>query len=78
MDANQFFFWLRGFAEITGQTPTDKQWEHIRTELFQTTPTKPLNIPVMSYPGNNSGGCSGCAEKSKGVDSSQNHGDHSR
>lgn len=50
MDANQLFFWLRGFAEIVPSGPTDHQWAVIRDELLRATPVNVFpteRVPVI-------------------------------
>lgn len=48
MDANQLFFWLRGFAELNPNVPDAAQWAAIRQELLQAQPVKPevIQIPM--------------------------------
>lgn len=33
MTPEQFAYWLQGFAEMAGATPTDEQWKMIREHL---------------------------------------------
>lgn len=46
MDAQQFAYWLQGFAELNAAPPTAEQWqsirEHLGTVFFKVTP--PLGI----------------------------------
>lgn len=48
MDANQFAYWLQGFAELHGTPPTKEQWKSIREHLqlvFQKV-TPPVHAPL--------------------------------
>lgn len=42
MDAQQFAYWLQGFAELNEQPPTPAQWqsirEHLATVFVKVTP----------------------------------------
>lgn len=42
MTEQQFAYWLQGFAELTGDTPTAEQWksirEHLATVFVKVTP----------------------------------------
>lgn len=42
MDAQQFAYWLQGFAELTNERPTAEQWksiqEHLATVFVKVTP----------------------------------------
>lgn len=33
MTPEQFVYWLQGFAELHGETPSDAQWEDIQRHL---------------------------------------------
>jgi hypothetical protein len=66
MDANQLFFYLRGFAENVA-TPTEAQWSALRTQILQTKPVEaqiiqvPMANPIQGLP---AGDCTGCGGKS--------------
>jgi hypothetical protein len=49
MTAEQFVYWLQGFAELNGERPTPEQWkainEHLQTVFVKTTPA------YMPFPG---------------------------
>lgn len=45
MNANELFFYLRGFFENITQ-PTEAQISAIRTEVLRTKPVEPQLIPV--------------------------------
>ena len=48
MDAQQFAYWLQGFAELQPEPPTAEQWQSIREHLalvFQKV------TPPVTYPG---------------------------
>lgn len=47
MDAQQFAYWLQGFAELNQQPPSAEQWQSIRDHLA-TVFTKVT--PAVSFP----------------------------
>ena len=53
MDAQQFAYWLQGFAELNEQPPTPEQWksirEHLATVFVKVTP--PVHSPSQIWPG---------------------------
>lgn len=48
MTSEQFAYWMQGFVELNGATPTDEQWqsikEHLATVFVKVTP------PVQASP----------------------------
>lgn len=57
MTAEQFAYWLQGFAELTGSTPpTAEQWqsirEHLSTVFRKVTPPlkEPIAGPIVASP----------------------------
>lgn len=60
MTPENFVYWLQGFSEIEGETPTDEQWKIIQnhlalvfkkempswTSLSKKSPTKDLINPI--------------------------------
>ena len=66
VNANEFYFWLRGFAEQVPY-PTPEQWTAIRTQLMQTKPVEAqiIQVPMSNpIPGLPTGNCTGCGGKS--------------
>lgn len=60
MTAEQFAFWLQGFAELNAVPPTPEQWksinEHLQTVFVKVTPAySPPNLgflaPSPGFPG---------------------------
>jgi hypothetical protein len=60
MTANEFAYWLQGFAELNGAPPTAEQWQGIRDHLqlvFKKV-TPPINAQapglgqIIPYGGN--------------------------
>jgi hypothetical protein len=51
MTAEQFVYWLQGFAELNGERPTPEQWkainEHLQTVFVKTTPAYTTFPPGM-------------------------------
>lgn len=50
MDAQQFAYWLQGFAELNAEPPSPEQWQSIREHLATvftkvTPPLNPVNRP---------------------------------
>lgn len=56
MTPEQFVYWLQGFSEITGSTPSEKQWEiiqdHLQLVFEKVTPERIIrnNIPLPALP----------------------------
>lgn len=53
MEAQQFCYWLQGFAELnSGVPPNDMQWKAIRDHLAMVfeKKTQPYNIPLPRNP----------------------------
>lgn len=52
MTAEQFAYWLQGFAELNAERPTPEQWtainEHLQTVFVKVTPAYPPSI--KAYP----------------------------
>lgn len=50
MNAEQFVYWLNGYAELTEEAPTQEQWksikEHLQTVFVKVTPAAPGTIPI--------------------------------
>lgn len=52
MTAEQFAYWLNGFAELQGTAPTEAQWESIKEHLnlvFNKV-TKQVSFPLTTTP----------------------------
>ena len=49
MDAQQFAYWLQGFAELHAEPPTPEQWRSIREHLALCF--KKVTPPVAGNPG---------------------------
>lgn len=53
MDAQQFAYWLQGFAELSQTPPTQEQWDSIREHLAlvfkKVTPPVAHPKPDLSY-----------------------------
>lgn len=53
MGAQQFAYWLQGFAELNEAPPTPEQWqsirEHLATVFVKVTP--PVGTPTQIWPG---------------------------
>jgi hypothetical protein len=54
MTADQFAYWLQGFAELNEQPPSAEQWQSIRDHLALVFDkmTPPLAHPGMLFPPN--------------------------
>jgi hypothetical protein len=54
MTPEQFCYWLQGFVEIHGNTPSDEEWvvikDHIKTVFHKVTPNKLKPIPDVPHP----------------------------
>lgn len=54
MSPEQFVYWLQGYAEMGGETPTPVQWKMIKDHLAlvfdKRTPRLPSDEP-KTYPG---------------------------
>lgn len=57
MTAEQFAYWLQGFAEIRGEAPTRDEWkiiqDHLQTVFIKITPDRsrmPQYVPNMIPP----------------------------
>lgn len=54
MTSEQFAYWLQGFVELNGETPTGEQWEsikaHLQTVFKKVTPEIKV-APVIPSPG---------------------------
>lgn len=56
MTAEQFTYWLQGFSEINGSTPSEAQWQVIQDHLAEVfdkkTPDRPKSgrVPFESEP----------------------------
>lgn len=48
MTANEFAYWLQGFAELNGAPPTAEQWQGIRDHLQLVF--KKVTPPVANAP----------------------------
>jgi len=52
MTTEQFAYWLQGFAEVHGGTPTPEQWdmikEHLQTCFVKVTSEKKIGKPTVS------------------------------
>jgi hypothetical protein len=49
MDAQQFAYWLRGFAELSGARPTVEQWQLVKEYLagvFNQSNSENLSPPT--------------------------------
>lgn len=53
MTAEQFVYWLQGFAEVHGSAPTTHEWtvikDHLATVFTKVTPSYP-NYPIPRDP----------------------------
>lgn len=58
MNPNDFCYWLQGFAEVNGKTPTEEQWkmikEHLQLVFKKVTGGNSLN--AIGYGGGSGGG----------------------
>ena len=61
MTAEQFAYWMQGFAEMTAERPTAEQWQsikdHLQTVFVKVTPpvgakplVPPLDLSKLPYP----------------------------
>lgn len=56
MDAQQFAYWLQGYAELHSEPPSAEQWqsirEHLATVFKKVTPPVgiPTELPPSKYP----------------------------
>lgn len=52
MTPEQFTYWLQGWTELSGATPTEEQWksikEHLQTVFKKVTP--PISVPTPNVP----------------------------
>jgi hypothetical protein len=53
MEPLQFAYWLQGFAELAGRSPTDMEWEsikqHLGTVFTKITPLIPYFKAPIAY-----------------------------
>ena len=54
MTAEQFAYWLQGFAELTDGEPTPEQWasikEHLNLVFNKVTKVKPVELKLPEWP----------------------------
>lgn len=54
MTAEQFAYWLQGFAELSDAEPTPEQWasikEHLNLVFNKVTKAKPVELKVADWP----------------------------
>lgn len=50
MTPENFVYWLQGFAELSGDTPTAEQWQSIRDHLALVLTEKTPLVPAPSLP----------------------------
>lgn len=58
MTSEQFAYWMQGFVELNGASPTDEQWQsikdHLATVFVKVTPTiGPIIASPALPPGSN-------------------------
>ena len=53
MEPEQFTYWLQGFVELNGETPTPEQWrsikEHLQTVFVKVTPPVYMQGTSIEY-----------------------------
>lgn len=63
MTHKHFFIWLRGFAELTYDAPTEAQWGLIKRRLMDTPMPDPEEYTISMHDPIPGKPCSGCGKE---------------